>query len=139
MIITGKHVHGIGGAKRSVKRQKQKFAKLGLLGAESFYDGTINLNTLPKKYKVINYDYFFKDVVHRFFPTIKKESFGFIEIIELEHCNKKYDNWGYIYFPQKSPHIGKPGFFELIGRKIDSFNYNDSFKLTIKDGLIKEI
>ncbi len=139
MKIKGYHIHGIGGANRSIKRQKKRFNKLGLAGIEDAFNGTINIDTSPNKYEVVSYDYFFPNVIHRVFPTIKREDFGFIKILELSHNGIIYKNWGYIYIAAKSPHFQRQDFFELLGRKLSNFSFNGLIEITIKDGLLKEL
>jgi hypothetical protein len=139
MNITGKHISGMGGASRSVKRQKSVFAKLGLPGAKDFYNGTINIVTSPNNYRIDKYDYFFRNVVHKKFPFKRIEDFGFIEIFNLKHNGISYANWGFIYFPLNSPHFGKNDFFELLGKKIENINNGDEFEIQIADGMLIDL
>ncbi len=139
MKISGQHIKGTGGAKRSIKRQKKRFFKRGLPNIEEAFDGTININTLPKKYEILSYDYYFPNVIHRSFPFRRIESFGFIEILELRHNGVLYKNWGYVYFAEKSPHFTKNDYFELLGKEIENFSFNDTIEITIKDGRLKEL
>jgi hypothetical protein len=139
MDISGKHISGMGGANRSVKRQKSVFAKLGLPGAKDFFNGTINIDTSPNNYQIDKYDFFFRNVVHKKFLFKRIEDFGFIEILNLKHNGISYDNWGFLYFPLNSPHFGKNNFFELLGRKIENINNGDIIEIQIPDGMLIDI
>ncbi len=139
MKISGRHIQGMGGANRSIRRQKKRFVKLGLPEIEHAFNGTINIDTSPINYSVRSYDYYFKDVVHKGFPFKRIEDFGFIEILELFHKGKLYKNWGYIYFAKKSPYSDKSNFFELVGKKIDELSSHDTVEITVKDELLKEL
>ncbi len=137
MIIRGVHIHGMKGARRSLKRQKKAFMKLGLPGAENFFNGTINVDTTPEKYDIVQFDFLFRDVQHKSFPRKRIEDFGFIEILELLHDTTRYEKWGYIYIPHKSPHFNNRCIFEIVGPELQHFNQNDTFELKIKNGRLK--
>ncbi|GEM_PF-1141140 len=133
MIVKGRHVAGMGGANRSVKRQKKIFHRLGLPGAIDLYDGTINLDTSPYGFRLVSFDYLFSDVKHKSFPRKRVETFGFITIEKLFYKSITYENWGYIYIPHNSPHFGNEQMFELIGRKIEGFNPGDALQIHVDD------
>ena len=137
IVIKGKHMHGMGGANRAIKRQKKEFVKRGLPNSELLFNGTININTSAFKYKVLKYDYYFKDVVHKRFPRKRVEDFGFIKIEALIHNGITYRNWGYLYFPQSSPHKTKSDFFELIGKKLEGFSHFDEIEIIVKEGMLE--
>jgi len=139
MIITGYHIHGMKGAKRSLKRQKKIFAELGLPGAEKIFNGTINIDTQPDEYEVEKFDYLFKNVQHKIFPRKRMEDFGFIMIQELIHKKEKYEKWGYLYFPHKSKHFTKRHVFELIGPELENFHEGDTFEVKIKENRLKKL
>jgi len=126
------------GARRSFKRQKKYFLKLGLPNVEHMFDGTINIDTSPESYEIVGFDYYFKNVRHKSFSRKRREDFGFIIIEELIHNNVNYKKWGYIYIPHNSPHFKDLHTFELIGPELENFQAFDTFKLLINaDRLIK--
>ncbi len=135
MIIKGKHQHGMGGANRSIRKQKKSLIKRGVEISDCFA-GTINLNTSPKHFKVIKYDIFLQDVCFWSFPRYRKEDFGFIRILKLKHRGNVYPDWGYIYFPHKSPHFQNTSLFELLGPELPGFKPSDQVELEIGAGLM---
>lgn len=139
MIIEGRHIQGMGGANRSIKRQKKFFEKLGLPGVEAVFNGTINLSTAPRKYKICRFDYFFPSVQYKFFPRKRTEDFGFISITRLIYNSETFHNWGYIYVPHSSPHFGNEQMFELIGRRIENFKPGDEISVEVADAAMEEI
>jgi len=139
MIIKGYHIHGMKGARRSLKRQKKIFVELGLPGAEKFFNGTINIDTQPVEYTIGSFDYLFKNVEHKSFPRKRQEDFGFIIIEELIHNNISYKKWGYIYIPHKSPHFKNLHMFEIIGPPLKNFKEYDTFKLMINAGRLVKL
>ncbi len=138
MIIKGIHIQGMKGARRSLKRQKKAFVELGLPGAERFFNGTINIDTTPEEYDLVQFDYVFRQVQHKSFPRKRIEDFGFIEILELLHNNTRYENWGYLYFPHNSPHFNNPSIFEMVGPALPDFDQGDGFEIKIKNGRLKK-
>jgi len=139
MIIKGRYIHGMKGAKRSLKRQKKYFAKLELPGVDELFDGTINIDTSPTEYEIGSFDYIFRDVQHKTIPRKRVEDFGFIVIDELLHGDKRYKKWGYIYFPHNSPHFERQHVFEIIGPELPSLKEHDYFELKIKKGRLRKI
>lgn len=139
MIIKGIHIHGMKGARRSLKRQKKKFAELGLPGAENFFNGTINIDTRPAEFDIVSFDFLFRDVSHKSFPRKRAEDFGFITIEELVHNDRRYKRWGYLYFPHDSLHFNKRYIFELIGPELENFTERDAFELKIKANRLLKI
>lgn len=137
MMIKGVHIHGMKGAKRSLKRQKKAFAKLGLPGAKEFFHGTINIDTSPFEYTIVKFDFLFRDVKHKSFPRKRIEDFGFIEILELVHNNIRYEKWGYLYVPHKSPHFNTHNMFEMVGPELRYFERNGIFEIKINEGRLK--
>lgn len=135
MIIRGKHQHGMGGANRSIRKQKKAFIKRGLALDDCFL-GTINLNTDPAHYKVSKFDIFLPDVPFWSFPRYRREDFGFIRILNLKHRGNVYPDWGYIYFPHKSPHFQHTGLFELLGYELPGFEPSDEIEIEIGEGLM---
>jgi hypothetical protein len=136
MIIKGIHQSGMGGANRSIRKQKKAFAGRGML-LENCFSGTININTAPLQYRVTNYDVFLKDVRYLSFPRFRKEDFGFIRIRLLKHRENVYQDWGYIYFAHKSPHFHNNSLFELLGPKLPGFKKTDHIEIEIEEGLMK--
>lgn len=139
MIIRGRHIHGMKGARRSLKRQKKYFAELGLPGVNELFDGTINIDTSPVEYEIESFDFIFRNIRHKKFPRKRVEDFGFIVIDELIHGNKRYQKWGYIYFPHKSPHFERKHVFELIGAELTGIEEHSAFEIIIKKGRLRRI
>jgi hypothetical protein len=139
MIIDGRHIQGMKGARRSVKRQKNHFIELGLPGADRFFDGTINIDTSPFEYMIESFDYIFRDVGHKSFPRKRIEDFGFIIIAELIHRGKRYRNWGYFYVPHSSPHYERQHIFELIGPELPALKVHDTLNLTLNENRLQKI
>ncbi len=139
MIIKGQHQKGMGGARRSIKRQKKIFARKGVPGVELCFPATININTLPERYEVMAYDHFVEKVRHKLLPIPRKEDFGFIKIRTLKHNGIVYHNWGYLYFAHKSRYHNSDHMFELLGREIPGFHSNDELELEISDGLMRTL
>lgn len=136
MIIKGIHQSGMGGANRSIRKQKKAFARRGLL-LDEFFHGTINLNTSPKQYEVIKYDVMFQDVRYWSFPRFRKEDFGFIRVRLLKHRDVLYPDWGYVYFAHKSPHFTNHSVFELLGPELPGFEKSDAIEIEIGEGLMR--
>jgi hypothetical protein len=131
MIVAGRYVHGMKGARRSFRRQKKHFVRAGLPGVGLMHNGTINVNTLPAEYYIQSYDYLYKDIKHKSFPRKRIEDFGFIHILRLEYNGIVYDDWGYMYFPHKSPHYEKLHIFELVGPYLQGLRENDIIEITV--------
>lgn len=136
MIIMGTHQSGMGGANRSIRKQKNAFSRRGLL-LDNFFLGTININTSPRLYEVIKYDVFLKDVRYMSFPRFRMEDFGFIRIRSLKHRELIYPDWGYVYFAHKSPHFFNHSVLELLGPKLPGFKESDTIEIEIGEGLMK--
>ena len=136
MIIKGTHQSGMGGANRSIRKQKRAFSKRGVM-LDGFFYGTINMNTSPKQYEVIKYDLMLKDVRFWSFPRFRKEDFGFIKIYMLKHRGHIYPDWGYVYFAYKSPHFHNHSVFELLGPELPGFKNSDTIEIEIGEGLMR--
>ncbi len=139
MIIKGMHISGMGGANRSIKRQRKFFHILGLPGIEELFNGTINLSTAPDGYAIQSYDYFFPEVKFKSFPRKRVEDFGFITIKNLYYEDEVFQNWGYIYLAHSSPHFGNNQMFELLGQKITDFREGASLAIEITDGMMIKV
>lgn len=136
MIIKGVHQRGMGGANRSIKKQKAVFIRRGL-PLETCFNGTININSLPNRYSLIKFDALFRNVIYWSIPRFRREDFGFINIISLRHKGKEYKNWGYIYFAHKSPHSNSDHVFELLGPELKDLTTGDELVIEIGDGLLE--
>ncbi len=136
MIIKGVHQRGMGGANRSIKKQKGIFMRRGLL-LDNCFNGTININSLPNRYKLIKFDELFRTVIYWSMPRFRREDFGFIKITSLQHKGRKYENWGYIYFAHKSPHSSNDHVFELLGPELNDLATGDELVIEIGDGLLE--
>ncbi len=136
MIIKGLHQKGMGGANRSIKKQKGIFMRRGLL-LDNCFNGTININSLPHRYRLIKFDALFRNVIYWSIPRFRREDFGFINIITLRHNDKEYKEWGYIYFAHKSPHSSNDHVFELLGPELKNLATGDELEIEIGDGLLE--
>ncbi len=136
MIIKGVHQRGMGGANRSIKKQKDIFVRRGL-SLENCFNGTININSYPKKYKLIKFDALFRNVIYWSIPRFRREDFGFIKITSLKHKSKEYKDWGYMYFAHKSPHSSNDYVFELLGPELKNLATGDALEIEIEDGLLE--
>ncbi len=126
----------MGGANRSIKKQKGIFIRRGL-PLENCFNGTININSLPNRYKLLRFDELFQNVIYWSMPRIRREDFGFIKINSLKHKGKEYKHWGYIYFAHKSPHSNSDHVFELLGPELKDLITGDELVIEIEDGLLE--
>ncbi len=138
MIITAVYQKGMGGANRSLRKQKKSFLQRGL-PMQEFYLGTINLNSHPDKYSVLTYDHFMEKVTYRSFLRTRTEDFGFIRILTLTHNDIRFSNWGYLYFAHKSPHFLNNVIFELIGPRLNGLRLNDRLEIEVADGRLERM
>ncbi len=136
MIIKGVYQSGMGGANRSIKKQKDIFVRRGL-SLKDCFNGTININSFPRRYKLIQFDALFRNVIYWSIPRFRREDFGFINIIKLRHKDKEYKAWGYIYFAHKSPHSSIDHVFELLGPELKNLATGDELEIEIGDGLLE--
>lgn len=136
MVIKGVHQRGMGGANRSIKKQKGIFVRRGL-ALDNCFNGTININSYPKRYKAVRFDALFRNVVYWSIPRFRREDFGFIKIISLKYQGKEYKDWGYIYFAHKSPHNAIDHVFELLGPELKNLVTGDVLEVEIGDGLLE--
>ena len=136
MIIKGVYQSGMGGANRSIKKQKGIFVRRGL-SLENCFNGTININSLPTRYRLIKFDTLFRNVIYWSVPRFRREDFGFIKITSLKHKDKEYINWGYMYFAHKSPHSKNDHVFELLGPELKNLSKGDELELEVRDGMLE--
>ncbi|MDR4988545.1 MAG: hypothetical protein RG741_06890 [Bacteroidales bacterium] len=138
MIIKAVYQEGMGGANRSLRKQKKAFLQRGL-PVHEFHLGTINVNSHPEKYRVLTYDHFMEEVTYRSFLHRRTEDFGFIRILSLTHNDITFSNWGYLYFAHKSPHFLNNEVFELIGPRLDGLRLNDRLVIEVADGRMERM
>ncbi len=136
MIIRAVYQKGMGGANRSLRKQKKAFLQHGLQ-MQGFYPGTINVSSHPNKYIIKKYDHFMEKVRYRSFLRMRTEDFGFIKILSLTHNGVTFPDWGYIYFAHKSPHFANDEVFELFGPELKGLALNDHLELEIADGMME--
>lgn len=135
MLISGIAVKGLGIAKYTIPKQKKIFSKK-IDSVYEYKNGTINLRLNESIWGILKYDYYFEKVAWDKDGVYPAEDFGFIKINKLIHKDLEIENWGYIYFPTKSPHFGKNNQVELLGKNLFNLNMGDAITLEVPDDCI---
>ena len=134
MEIHGTIKQGFGTATRCTRIQKPHFKKLGLPLAQELKAGTLNLDTSPLEFEILNFDYFYEDVE---WDENRFETFGFIDIEEIIYNGQVFKKPGYIYVPHGSRHFGEKSFMEIIAKEINSTQYENDLGLVVEEGKVK--
>ena len=111
--------------------QKPFFEKAQIPNISEFYNGTINLDISPNKFKILQPDY---EVTCEWIDGVT-ETFWFVEVL-INFKNKKYQ--GYIYYPCPSPvKSHKDDTIELLTSKIKNLKYGDRLTVRVKADKVK--
>ncbi len=127
MIIRGKIVPGFGVATKTLKQQAPFFEKGGIK-REYLINGSINVDISPTKWKIINPDFSFKNIVWR--PNFP-EDFDFIRI-KIMFNNKMHD--GLLYNPKRTRN--PKTIMEILAKQIKGIKYGEEIELIIPEDKI---
>ena len=136
LTITGIIISGLGVATQTVAQQKPEFIARDLPDMSSMHSATMNVNINPNTFRIINYDYFFKEVQ---WDKDKIEDFGFIKIENIIFERKPYGYPGYIYIPCNSPHFTNHSQFEIISKFIPNVAYGKTISITVDSNKLEII
>lgn len=144
IVITGKVKQGLRIASGSnldptlklnntIYLQKPFFEKAHIPNISEFYNGTINLDISPNKFKILQPDY---EVTCEWIDGVT-ETFWFVEV-SINFKNKKYQ--GYIYYPCPSKvKSHNDDTIELLSKKIPDLHYDDLISIEVSISKIKLI
>ena len=127
IVIFGRIVQGFGYASGSksrsgigtIARQKNHFKAAGVSRADSWYEGTVNIDIAPHAFKLLEPDYV---VTAEWKPGVT-ETFWLVDIV-LQHNGSRYP--AYIYYPCPSPvKIHPETIIEVLAEKIKSLRHGD--------------
>lgn len=136
MRIEGIVKKGYGLASYTINKQKP-FFKEKIPSIDRIRTGTINLDVSPKSINVKSFDFFFQDVFwDKKFPI---EDFGLICIKEIIVNGSIYKNPGFLYFPNKSPHVSNLSQIEIIAEPIKEICYGAKVFVEIDDSVINAV
>lgn len=133
MIISGIITNGLGVAVQTIDQQRPFFKERGLKNLDQLQNGTINIDISPKKFSILSFDYFYKNINWESKGT---EDFGFIEIKEIKYNGKIYSP-GYIYIPHNSPHFSNTSHLEVVAVTIPDIDSGHPIELLVNDGKIQ--
>ena len=129
IILTGKIVPGIGMATEFFKQQSPFFVDGGI-EKEVFSNGSINVDISPKKWKITNPDFEFKNILWD--QDFGLEDFNFI-MLKLKFQGKIYP--GYIYNPTRTKNPNT--MIEIVAKRIEGIEYGKEIELLIPEDKIR--
>lgn len=131
-IASGIKVDPVTGLTNTIAKQKPFFSNQGVENMSDIFNGTINLDISPRKFKILKPDYEIE---------CREWSLGVTETFQLVSClinYKKSTHKGYIYYPCTSPvKSHKDNVVELLAPFIEGVNSGSIISIQIQDGKVR--
>jgi hypothetical protein len=117
----------------SLVKQIPYFQALGLEVAK-YYPGTINISISPRRWRMLNPEFTFRNVVWTNLHPPEDFSFSFCRIHFLDTL---FEGWVYYPHPEtKTRHFQDPSMIEVITKQIIGIGYGSKVSLELKAGEI---
>ncbi|HMS00321.1 MAG TPA: hypothetical protein PKE62_13795 [Anaerolineales bacterium] len=112
----------------ALSRQRPLFASRGL-DLSGFFNGTLNINISPYKFKIIRPEFTFYNVEWTDLHPPEHFSFSRCKVVFREI---EYDGWAYYPHPEtKLRHFQNPSLLEVIAMEIKDIAYGDEVDVSL--------
>lgn len=113
----------------ALSRQRPLFASRGL-DLSSYFNGTLNINISPHRFKIIRPEFTFYNVEWTDLHPPEHFSFSPCKVIFKE---VEYDGWVYYPHPEtKLRHFQDPSLLEVIAMEINGIRYGDIVDVSVR-------
>jgi hypothetical protein len=107
--------------------RQRPFFKAGGLDLSSYFNGSLNIDIRPFKFKMEKPEFTFRDVEWTDLHPAEHFSFSHCKVM---YQGTEYDGWVYYPHPEtKLRHFQNPSLLEVIAMPIDGLRYGDSLQV----------